>query len=104
MFLITSWLSVHLGSPGQRAVKWVCVCVCGYALMSVLFCSLAVLDLRVVINKILITHLCLVMCIILFVNCSLHRQQRHRLQFTVAHVRRGVALTKMFKCCTTLLI
>jgi len=23
---------VHLGSPGQRAVKWMCVCVCVYCI------------------------------------------------------------------------
>jgi len=26
----TFLVPTHLGSPGQRAVKWVCVCVCVY--------------------------------------------------------------------------
>ena len=27
-FTFLFYLSAHLGSPGQSAVKWVCVCVC----------------------------------------------------------------------------
>ena len=40
----TFLVSSHPGSPGQRAVKRVCMCVC---VCSVLFCSLAILDPRV---------------------------------------------------------
>ena len=29
----TFLVPAHLGSPGQRAVKWVCVCVCVVALL-----------------------------------------------------------------------
>jgi len=30
----TFLVPAHLGSPGKRAVKWVCVCVCVYIVLN----------------------------------------------------------------------
>jgi len=32
---LTFLVPAHLGSPGKKAVKWVCVCVCHYLSLSV---------------------------------------------------------------------